>query len=204
MHSKSYCCGMVMSVSELAERTGTSPDTVRYYGRLGLLPETGRNSAGHRYYNEAAVERLRFIKGAQWLDMRLEEIRQLVDMLDGGGCPCRFSQELVRRRIAAIDQQRARLDEMRALLCRLLGGSWSGTEPHPTAMELKEDDVAMNTPDASTGVLDRQTQQSDGACLCYRSTAPTSVDDEVRELEARRAAVERRLSAFVGPKDSSS
>jgi len=45
------------------------------YRRLGLLPETGRTGAGHRYYDEAALERHRFIKGAQWFELRLEQIR---------------------------------------------------------------------------------------------------------------------------------
>ena len=65
MRSNPYGDRVSLSVSELAGRAGISPDTVRYYGRLGLLPETGRTGAGHRYYDEAALERLRFIKGAQ-------------------------------------------------------------------------------------------------------------------------------------------
>lgn len=106
---------MALKVAELAERTGISPDTLRYYGRLGLLAETGRTAAGHRYYDEAAVERLRFIRGAQWLDQSLGGIRELLEMLDGEGCPCGFSVALVRRRIAEIDAQRSRLDEMHAI-----------------------------------------------------------------------------------------
>jgi len=73
---------LALSVSQLAGRAGI---TVRCYGRLGLLPETGRTKpetgrtkAGHRYYDEAALDRLRFIKGAQRFDLRLEDIRELL------------------------------------------------------------------------------------------------------------------------------
>src|SRR5579862_9758160 len=111
---------MGLSVSELASRAGITADTVRYYGRLGLLPETGRTAAGHRYYDDVALERLRFIKGAQWFELRLEEIRELLEVFDGEACPCGHAREVVLRRIAAIDEQRARLDEVRAALCRLL------------------------------------------------------------------------------------
>lgn len=58
---------MALRISELAERTGVSADMLRYYGRVGLLAESRRTEAGHRYYDETAVERVRFIKGAQWL-----------------------------------------------------------------------------------------------------------------------------------------
>ncbi len=79
---------MGLSVAELASRAGITPDTVRYYGRLGLLPETGRTAGGHRYYDDTALERLRFIKGAQWFELRLKEIRELLDVFDGEVCPC--------------------------------------------------------------------------------------------------------------------
>lgn len=158
---------MMLTISELAERTGTSQDALRYYGRLGLLPESGRTAAGHRYYDEAAVERLRFIKGAQWLDLQLDEIGELLAMLDGDGCPCGFTEELVRRRIAEIDQQRARLEEMRALLARLLG----------------------ETPEnAAPAACD---------CGCCQPAEPTSTEQTIAELQARRAAVERRLKDVV-------
>lgn len=173
---------MALSISELGERTGTSPDMLRYYGRLGLLAESGRTPAGHRYYDEAAVERVRFIKGAQWLDLRLGEIGELLAALDGEECPCGFSEELVRRRIAEIDQQRVRLDEMRALLSRLLRDA-----PPPA--------------DAATAGAAGQPSAEEarvGECGCCAPPGPRRTEDEIRELEARRAAVERRLRQVAG------
>ena len=59
-----------LTVSRLAEEAGTSSDTVRYYERIGLLPETERSASGYRLYGPEAVERLRFIKRAQrWADL---------------------------------------------------------------------------------------------------------------------------------------
>lgn len=166
---------MGLKVSELAERTGISPDTLRYYGRLGLLAETGRTAAGHRYYDETAVERLRFIKGAQWLDLSLGEIRELLEMLDGEGCPCGFSVALVRRRLAEIDAQRSRLDEMHALLTRLL-------------------DAAASAPDSPVG-------DDNGGCTCCQPAAVVSTEEEIRELEERRVAVERRLHRLLAHRE---
>jgi len=108
------------SVSALAKAAGLSVDTVRYYIRLGLLPEAGRTRGGHRFFDERAVERIQFIKGAQWFELSLEEIRELVEITDEGGCACHLTKSLLQQKIAAIDAQRDRLDEVRSELARLL------------------------------------------------------------------------------------
>lgn len=189
---------MVLTVSELAGRAGISPDTVRYYGRLGLLPETGRTDAGHRYYDDDALERLRFIKGAQWFELRLEEIRELLELVDDEQCAGGHTRDVVLRRIAAIDEQRARLDEMRTALSRLLGDAIDPTHPtagpdHPGAPKTRSDDMTVTeiTP-APAG------EDADPGCGCCMPPAAATVADEVRELQARRDAVERRLAGLRG------
>lgn len=178
---------MTLTVSELAGRAGISADTVRYYGRLGLLPETGRTPAGHRYYDEAALERLRFIKGAQWFELRLDEIRELLEVFEGEACPCGPTRDLVRRRIAAIDEQQSRLAEIRAALCRLIGPD-RGQDDERTTMT----DTPLATPSDSPAA-------EVPGCSCCRP--PVDAAEEVRELEARRAAVERRLAQLGGSPD---
>ena len=108
------------TVATLARAAGLSVDTVRYYTRLGLLPEAGRTRGGHRYFDEGAVARLQFIRGAQWFELRLDEIRALLMISDEGGCPCELTKSILERKIAAIDAQRLRLDEVRKVLSRLV------------------------------------------------------------------------------------
>lgn len=182
-------CLVGLSVSELASRAGISPDTVRYYGRLGLLPETGRTAAGHRFYDDAALERLRFIKGAQWFELRLEEIRELLDVVDREVCACGHSREVVRRRIAAIDEQQARLRDIRAALCRLLGDDPT-VDPAPDAPTPRRN--GMTDTLISTAPAEAETTP----CGCCIPPPPLSVDEEVRELRARQEAVERRLAGL--------
>ena len=64
-------------MSELATAVGVRPDTIRYYERVGLLPPPNRTAGGYRAY-DAAVDRLRFIRGAQRLRLRLVDIRHLL------------------------------------------------------------------------------------------------------------------------------
>jgi DNA-binding transcriptional MerR regulator len=162
----------MLTVSELARRTGLGPDTIRYYGRLGLLPEAGRTPGGHRFFDESAVERVRFIKGAQWFELRLDEIRELLEISDNGLCPCQQTKSLLEQRIAAIDVQRQRLDHIRSVLSGLL--ETVGTEGfNRSAMMVGADHRAAG-------------------CACHSGVHRT-VTDEVRDLQARRYALEQRL-----------
>ena len=97
-----------LTVSKLGGRVGVSPGTIRYYERSGLLPAADRTPAGYRLYDEQVAERLRFIKGAQRVGLRLREIRELLEVLDGGLCPCGHAEALVRGRIAEIKGEIAR------------------------------------------------------------------------------------------------
>lgn len=77
-----------LTVSRVAEQVGVSPDTLRYYEKIGLMPETERSASGYRLYGDGAVERLGFIKRAQRFGLRLEAIGQLLDIRQRGLCAC--------------------------------------------------------------------------------------------------------------------
>lgn len=65
--SKVYRDVMVLRVSDLAAEVGVTTDAIRFYEREGLLPPPERTRSGYRQFDEAAVRRVRFIKGAQGL-----------------------------------------------------------------------------------------------------------------------------------------
>jgi len=109
-----------LTVSGLATRVGVSPHAVRYYERLGLLPKAARTAAGYRRYDEGAVERLRLVKGAQRVGLRLREIAELLEVVDRGQCPCGHTETLLRQRLAEVDTELARLAGLRGELARLL------------------------------------------------------------------------------------
>lgn len=74
-----------MLISQLAERTGLRPSTLRFYEKIGLLP-AARSTHGYRLYGEDAVERLAFIATAKQLGLPLEEIADLLKIRDDGDC----------------------------------------------------------------------------------------------------------------------
>lgn len=71
-----------MKIGELATATGTQVETIRYYEREGLLPDSSRTQSNYRIYHERHVERLLFIRRCRSLDMTLNEIRALLHFND--------------------------------------------------------------------------------------------------------------------------
>jgi DNA-binding transcriptional MerR regulator len=120
-----------LTVGQLAARTGVRPDTVRYYERDGLLPPPRRTEGEHRRYGPADVDRLLFIRGAQRLGLRLAEIRDLLAVRDTGVCPCEPAEGLLRRHVAEIDQEIARLAALRAELAGMLAAMPGPDCPDP-------------------------------------------------------------------------
>ena len=101
-----------LRIGELAAATALTPDTLRYYERLGLPATPRRSAGGFRLFGHDAAERVRFVKQAQALGLSLDEIRQLI------GAPCREVEPVLRARLAELD---ARLAELDARLAELRG-----------------------------------------------------------------------------------
>jgi MerR family transcriptional regulator, copper efflux regulator len=73
-------------IKDVADRTGFTTATLRYYEEIGLLPESLRTPAGYRLYDDGTLERLAFITRAKQLGCSLDEIAELTLAWDGGQC----------------------------------------------------------------------------------------------------------------------
>ncbi|NJM08799.1 MerR family transcriptional regulator [Candidatus Gracilibacteria bacterium] len=75
---------MVMRIGELAQKTGVSPDTIRFYEKQGLLDASlhDRHANNYRMYRDEAVERLLLIKQAKRFGFTLSELKQLGQQWD--------------------------------------------------------------------------------------------------------------------------
>lgn len=102
-----------LTISKLAGEAGTSADTLRYYERIGLLPEPPRSSSGYRLYGAESVDRVRFIKRAQRFGLRLDDISGLIDVRERGMCPCGGTRRLLEIRLAQLDEELASLARLR-------------------------------------------------------------------------------------------
>lgn len=71
-----------MQIGEVAERTGLSLRTIRYYEEVGLVVPSARSQGGFRLYVESDIERLALIKRMKPLGFQLDEMRELLGILD--------------------------------------------------------------------------------------------------------------------------
>ena len=74
-------------IGELWQKTGVDVETIRYYEKVGILPEPARTEGNYRHYNEQHADRLSFVRYCRSLDMTLDEIRVLLQFRH----PHRFS-----------------------------------------------------------------------------------------------------------------
>lgn len=75
-----------LKIKEVADASGFTTATLRYYEQIGLLPEATRTPAGYRVYDQRTLDRLAFIARAKQLGCRLDEITGLTTAWDGGQC----------------------------------------------------------------------------------------------------------------------
>ena len=68
----------LLRIGEVAELTGTTPRTIRYYEELGLLPRSAREHGKHRAYSEEDVERIRELTRLRdLLGLSLDDLKRL-------------------------------------------------------------------------------------------------------------------------------
>jgi DNA-binding transcriptional MerR regulator len=101
-----------LTIGMLATQTKTNVPTIRYYEEIGLLPHAERGSNGHRYYREADLRRLSFIKRCRDFGFPIEQVRELVKLFEDGDRSCLEVREMAQIHLDAV---RAKLVEMRQL-----------------------------------------------------------------------------------------
>lgn len=105
-------------IAEVAERSGFTPATLRYYEDIGLLAPTGRTAAGYRVYDDRSIERLRFIARAKQLGCTLDEVADLAAAWEGGRC-AHVQERLRATARAKVEDAHARIAELTTLAADL-------------------------------------------------------------------------------------
>lgn len=137
-----------MKIGALAEATGTSIETIRFYEREGLLPPPARAENNYRMYLPIHVERLAFIRQCRNLDMALDEVRALIELREDPASDCGGINALLDEHIGHVAQ---RIRELRTLEKELKALRARCASPHVVAEcgILGELDRAAATPTAN-------------------------------------------------------
>jgi len=106
----------MLTVTELARRSGATPHAVRYYTRRGLLRPERNPANGYHLYPPRDIGRLRFVQLAKRLGYTLNEIKAILRDAHQGQSPCPRVREILQRRI---EENRQQLEALLALQARM-------------------------------------------------------------------------------------
>ena len=98
-----------MQIGRVAQSTGLSVDTIRFYEKQSLIPLAQRTDAGYRVYDENTVDRLQLISRAQSLGFSLQEIRELLLIEDGQPDGCSHVRDLIVDKVKQVKEKIAGL-----------------------------------------------------------------------------------------------
>lgn len=95
-----------MMIAEVSKKYDLSADTLRYYERVGLIPEVTRNKSGIRDYNEEDCRWVEFIKCMRGAGLPIEVLIDYVTLFQEGDNTIEARKELL------IDQRKQLMDKM--------------------------------------------------------------------------------------------
>jgi DNA-binding transcriptional MerR regulator len=105
-----------MKVNELARANGVTPDTIRFYTRIGLLKPTKNQGNGYKHYGIEEQKRLVFIVKARHLGFSVSEIEEVIEMSTRGNSPCCRVRAIVKDRL---DEAHRTIEELQQLAERM-------------------------------------------------------------------------------------
>jgi DNA-binding transcriptional MerR regulator len=115
MHRQTLHSGAV------AKAAGVSPDTIRHYEKIGLLPKASRTESGYRVYPESAVERVLVVRRALRIGFTLSELAEVLKDRDAGGAPCQRVYKLAQGKLKRITADIEALRTTERYLKQVLG-----------------------------------------------------------------------------------
>ena len=102
-----------LTIRQLAQRTGVSSKTLRYWEEVGLLAKAARNYHGYRLFHHDVVPRIGFIQKAKSLGFTLAEIRTLFDTAKKRGTACPDVLHWTEQKIQLLERQISLLSQLR-------------------------------------------------------------------------------------------
>ena len=107
-----------MLIGIIAQESGFSRDTIRYYEKIGLLrlPKRARRENNYKEYSPAILSRLRTIKELKNIGYTLAEIQQVITSYENGALDCIAGKDQVLEKVRLIDAQITQLQRIKQQL----------------------------------------------------------------------------------------
>ena len=130
-----------LSIGALSRSTGCNVETIRYYERIGVMPQPVRSDGGHRQYAPDQVRRLAFIRRSRALGFSLQTVRTLLSFVDGGERSCADVQSVT---LAHLDETRRKIADLlkiERVLAEMAAECAGGTVPDCPIIEALFEDA---------------------------------------------------------------
>jgi len=108
---------MGLTIGKLARKAEVNVETIRYYERTGLIEQPVKPPGGFRHYDRAILERILFIKKAQTLGFKLEEIKTLLELSVGH---CTEIQSIAEDKLEDVQEKIQDLRQLETVLTDLV------------------------------------------------------------------------------------
>ena len=105
-----------MTITEVSKRYGLSPDTLRYYERIGLIPAVHRTSGGVRDYTPSDCEWVEFIKCMRSAGVQVDALAEYVAFFPLGDASARARKKIL---VELRDRLIKNMPDMKTTLARL-------------------------------------------------------------------------------------
>lgn len=111
--------GTSLRIGDLAEKTDTKVVTIRYYEKIGLLPEPDRSAGNYRSYDKVTLDRLRFIRRCRALGFSLDQVRDLLALSSQAARPCDEVDRITAEHLGEVERKIADLRRLAQELRRI-------------------------------------------------------------------------------------
>jgi len=108
-----------ISIGEAARLSGVHVNTIRYYEERGLLPVALRTEGNRRQFDDASIQRLRFVRHARTLGFDLTAITELLALQGQPEVSCGAADSIARKQLLDVEARIERLQALRAELFRM-------------------------------------------------------------------------------------
>src|SRR5258708_17732769 len=107
-------------IGQVAQETGLSIDTIRFYEKQGLLKRSPRTEGGFRLFALSDIETLKFVRKAHELGFSLNEIRELLIVRSDNVPACSHVKELLDQKLTTVQPKLTEVQSPESSLKRAL------------------------------------------------------------------------------------
>jgi len=107
---------MSYTIKQVAEKTGISEATLRYYDKEGLFPYMERKESGYRLFGDREMEQIRYIECFKTAGFEIKDIKEYFDLIAKGDSTLKVRLELMQKRREILEQKKLEIEKSIALV----------------------------------------------------------------------------------------